>query len=223
MPPNGDSTELGVERDLLTLPHPSPWQLTRKGGFSCSGVGSTPVRAGLGWGPLPSTHLQLLELLQLVAEVAGVLLQVVEVQLHVQAGDGGGLPRRRAGGRGWRGRGHRCPHATAAGGCGEGKQRQLREDTSPRGRSQTPLLCFPRKDLASPTPCFGPAALVVSKTAPSTPTPHWLQGKASPELSLSGMRGPAGCQHRDLLLHPPWHPQQLWGRGEGLPLQSLTR
>lgn len=70
------------------------------------------------WGGVPvgTPYLQFLQLLQLVAEVAGILLQVVEVQLHVQASDGCGLPRWCAsGGRGWWGR-HWGPHVAPTGG-----------------------------------------------------------------------------------------------------------
>lgn len=46
-----------------------------------------------------TTDLHLAQLGELVAQVTGVLPQVVQVQLHLQPGDGGGL--RGSSGRGW--------------------------------------------------------------------------------------------------------------------------
>lgn len=181
-------------------------------GIFLLGGWSHPSKSWAGLGcpvPPPGTHLQLLELLQLVAEVAGVLLQVVEVQLHVQAGDGRGLPRRRAGGGGRRGRGHRCPHAAATGGCGEGKAEAAEGGSPPRGGA-----AFPGKP--SPSPPWASVQLLCVTHIP--PRPCWLQGAATPDPPLSGAGGPPDCQRvggcRPPLLRPPGTPAAM-GRGRG--------
>lgn len=147
-----------------------------------SWAGASRPELGRVGGPPPCTHLQLLELLQLVAEVAGVLLQVVEVQLHVQAGDGRGLPRWRAGGRGRWGRGHRGPHAAAAGGCrGQAAAAEGRHHPVPAGFSRG-TLSFPTLLQSSTAPAWPPKL-------PSALSPCWHQGEPGSELP-PGRMGP---------------------------------